>query len=541
MKAKLTSPVEGKLKELKEKLATTRDNPARLRLLEEIANLILRENPKEAIEYAKKALAIAENLDDLEAIMKIKNILARGYEIAGDLEKALDFNEQVLEIAQKHQDAQAQATSLNNIGLIYQKLNSLVLAAEYFYDSMAINEEIGNTRGVIINLMNIGTTFYYQQNFKKAKKYFENAFDMAQSADEGNLATRAKRKIALVYFAIEDYARALEIYLDCVRQEKGRENPDKLQIATDYNNIALMYENLDEYDKAVKNLEKALKIYSEFGDIKSISAIYINLGSVINKMGEPFRAIKTIAKGLNIAEQNQFKYILLNAHHLLYEIFEQIGDIPSAFEHYKKYVVLNDEISGPDKARQIAEIEANFRIKRQEKEIEILKTFSMTDPLTGIMNRRGILRVISDEMDAVSRGKTPFAIIICDIDFFKNINDTYGHNCGDSVLKAITSIIAEAKRKSDWLARWGGEEFLILLPGTTEEQAFVVAERIRKSIKEYVHKFERNDINITISLGIARFMPTGDTIQDCIERADKALYFAKQNGRNQSVCYSKIA
>ncbi|MCD6531502.1 tetratricopeptide repeat protein, partial [bacterium] len=366
------------MRELEAQLAAAPDDFSRLRLFEEIANLLIFENPQKAIDYAEKALAIAENLNDLGVIMKIKNILARGYELAGDLEKALDYNEQVLELAQNNQDTAAQAVSLNNIGLIYQKLNSLVLAAEYFYDAMSLNEEIGNSRGVVINLMNIGTTFYYQHNYDKAQQYFNRALHLSEEIDEQSLELRAKRKIALVWYATEQYKKALRIYQDCVKAEKEREHINRLQLATDYNNIALMYENLNDYDRAIENLNRALEIYSEFGDIKSLAAIYINLGSVRSKMGQYSRAVEMVQKGLEIARENGFKYILLNAHHLLYEISEQTGDIPSAFAHYKKYVALNEEISGPDKVRQIAEIEAKFKIKKQKKEIEVLKTFSMT-------------------------------------------------------------------------------------------------------------------------------------------------------------------
>lgn len=154
---------------------------------------------------------------------------------------------------------------------------------------------------------------------------------------------------------------------------------------------------------------------------------------------------------------------------------------------------------------------------------------AITDRLTGALNRMAIETIMNAEYERAKRNKKPISIILFDIDFFKKINDTYGHNAGDYVLKKIVEIVKKNIRKSDYLIRWGGEEFLILLPETDIESAIKVAEKLRTLVENYQFK----DIGkVTISLGVAQ-IKTGEKLDHAIKRADEALYLAKNRGRNR--------
>ena len=157
-----------------------------------------------------------------------------------------------------------------------------------------------------------------------------------------------------------------------------------------------------------------------------------------------------------------------------------------------------------------------------------VEQLAVTDSLTKTFNRRKFDEIVQQEYELAQRGQRPFAVIMFDIDFFKRVNDNYSHSVGDRVLQHLCRVVQELTRHADLLIRWGGEEFLILLPTTFLDAALQMAERIRVKVEQ--DSFPEVG-QITISLGVAQFN-TGDTVVSLLTRVDEALYRAKQQGRN---------
>jgi len=171
---------------------------------------------------------------------------------------------------------------------------------------------------------------------------------------------------------------------------------------------------------------------------------------------------------------------------------------------------------------------------------EMMRRTSHIDTLTGVNNRRFLEQRIGEEIDRSQRNEEPLSCLFLDIDHFKSINDTYGHQAGDHVLALIAGMIKKQLRSNDVLARYGGEEFVALLSTIDEEKAGDIAERIRKSIKELSVKFNDDNIESTISIGLATYQPsnsatlsTAEIAAQLIQSSDAALYSAKQNGRDR--------
>lgn len=174
-------------------------------------------------------------------------------------------------------------------------------------------------------------------------------------------------------------------------------------------------------------------------------------------------------------------------------------------------------------ARDITE---QLRVRRD------LERASLTDPLTGLYNRRHLNRTLQAEIDRSQRQHTTLAVILLDIDHFKAVNDTYGHACGDSVLRELANRCLQTLRGMDCACRLGGEEFLMLLPDTSSEQAQIVAERLRQLTEGKAIDTAVGPISVTISLGVAGLIE-GESGLQLLERVDEALYMAKREGRNQ--------
>jgi len=157
---------------------------------------------------------------------------------------------------------------------------------------------------------------------------------------------------------------------------------------------------------------------------------------------------------------------------------------------------------------------------------------SLLDPLTGAGNRKALEKAIIREQNNVVRYDTPFSMLMIDIDYFKNINDDYGHSAGDTTLQSVSETIQNIIRQSDELFRFGGEEFVVLLNNSDVNSATYMAERIRKAIEQVETLCENECIKVTVSIGVAHFNKT-ECMDQLFNRADQALYRAKNNGRNQ--------
>ena len=203
----------------------------------------------------------------------------------------------------------------------------------------------------------------------------------------------------------------------------------------------------------------------------------------------------------------------------------------------------DDYLTKPfDKAELIARLNTGKRILRLERSLkkanDEIKILSITDPLTGSYNRRYLSESFPKEINRARRYSHPLSVILCDIDHFKRVNDTYGHETGDQVLKAFANCITESIRQDvDWLARYGGEEFVEVLPETDTEGALTVAERLRGLVSQSVTEAHGNAVRITASFGVTGFDPAirdeGISSTAMLNEADKRLYECKQEGRNR--------
>jgi len=341
------------------------------------------------------------------------------------------------------------------------------------------------------------------------------------------------------------------------------------------------------------NSKNDIENMSVVSEVIALKIDNIRLSGTINKSLEFHNAMKNIAK--IIETQYELNYILpiigeildtFMENHLVYIYLKQNGKMklmwPGAcldekitqkvsklgsnkditFSRNKKmgffplvsensvigYIVTKstDEEITPQEVYYIQQlaIQTATTITRAKVYAEILKHATL-DALTGFYNRRQLEERVRQEISQAKRKGYPLCAMMADIDFFKNVNDSYGHAAGDLVLKTISKIMRSQLREYDIAARYGGEEFVILLPNTKKSEARMVAERLRKAISGKVIDIEKvntknkiKNINVTISIGICEFS-LADKPENLVMNADKALYEAKDLGRNRIVFYTE--
>lgn len=182
-----------------------------------------------------------------------------------------------------------------------------------------------------------------------------------------------------------------------------------------------------------------------------------------------------------------------------------------------------------------------YNTMRELKRMVVLEQETITDPLMGIFNRRFLDRRLHEEMLRSKRHGLDLSLMLIDVDHFKRVNDTWGHQNGDIVLRHLAQLLANTVRQTDLLARYGGEELVILLPHTTRDETAALAERIRRTVEQTPVLIATggangyHDLRITVSIGLSCMFSEDDSPCDLLERADKALYQAKAAGRNRVV------
>lgn len=253
--------------------------------------------------------------------------------------------------------------------------------------------------------------------------------------------------------------------------------------------------------------------------LKSLMTNFIDrLGNLTESTGEYHQKIEGYSQ--KISKTNN----LTDLSHLLDDIMQDTRVIQaSALRSHEELLITKKQAD-----------EAESRIKELEHELMQVSELVREDQLTGALNRRGLDEAVDVELKRADRNKTAFSVALIDIDNFKKLNDTLGHQAGDRALTHLTQVIKETLRPTDAVGRYGGEEFLILLPGTNLEAAVETIQRLQRDLTKKFFMHNNDKILVTFSAGVA-LRVEGEDQEDLIGRADKAMYHAKQTGKNRVV------
>ena len=301
-----------------------------------------------------------------------------------------------------------------------------------------------------------------------------------------------------------------------------------------------------------------------------------DIGDVLDLMGRSDDAVRQIRNAVDYSTKENLKRNLEDAEEVMVRVLEKRGDYRAALEHQKRQAEVRKERITQENTEAMAELNVKYESEKKERQIReqqltiehetymrnlliagailalvllawtwsryrakqreaaLHEFLSRTDPLTGLANRRALLATLEREILRTRREGRPLSLVIADIDHFKKFNDTWGHDTGDDVLVRAAGALKRVLREIDVLARWGGEEFLAMLPGASAEEAAVVAERMREALKSVTLERGGDVLRITATFGVSPLSPA-ETVGDCLKRADDALYQGKEAGRDRVI------
>ncbi len=524
------------------------------------SNLHILGRNEEAIEVVDAALSLAEGVDDPVRLASVRRTAGVIFWEIGAHDRALEHFLGALEASREAGDVGGAARAAGNIGNLHNTLGNWNEARRFHRRALEGFEEIGWREGVAGTLVNLGA--------------------LAERMGESYARAGEEDRAAAEHQANLDYnRRALRLF-------EALENPRGIAYAAD--NIARALIELDRVEEALTYQRRSLELRREVGDTVGVVNSLLTGAEARLVQGRPDSALDILEEARSLVPEANRDLLGLV---LRQEVaaHEQRGDYESAFRRLERLMSLNDAQADEDLAARVEQLQEAFRADQLEQELALqrartevseqrarrqqmisaasivlvvllllvlgllysryrlgrrvsrtLDKAARTDSLTGLSNRRDMTEQIDRAILRRDEHEEPSSLIMADIDSFKRVNDTLGHQVGDEVLVHIAGLLGDHLRGVDVAARWGGEEFLILLPGTRESGAYSVSRNLARALDNSPLEVGGRSISLTMTFGVTE-IESGAVFNDVIKRVDDTMYAGKAQGKNQVVSASELA
>jgi diguanylate cyclase (GGDEF)-like protein len=576
-------------------LAEHPDADAEIRTLNEMAwaHMTLSQYDR-AISFAQRGRAAAEQHGDDRGRARAINNLGVIAQRRGEAITAVEHFTEALKAYREIGSELEVSTTLANLGSVHATaLADYETGLTYHVEALALRERIGDRASIASSLNSIGMIYHRIGELERARDYFDRALTIQREMGGDNAIAGTLSNLGDVFYDRKDDTRALTYHTEAL--ERRRRIGDRAGIATSLRAIALINTRQGNLREARRQLDDSLKMAESVGE-RTISAQgHLAIAAFERVHGSPASAVIHARRSLTISEQAGALELTRQAWEEMAAAQEKAGDHPGALASLRRFQEVNAQIFDADRTRRVELLERRYQNERKESEIAQLRAqqataelaldrqqnqrnaalvvaavfgvvgfamyrrrlesarlaqrLSVTDTLTGLKNRRYVLQTIGADLAASDRriaGRTPgedgdLVFYLIDIDHFKAINDRLGHEAGDKVLVQLATALSKACRAADTVARWGGEEFLVIGRFTTRHTAAVNAERIRRTFESCVIDVGGGrTVRCTCSVGYASypFLPNDVralTWEQVVALADDGLYLAKQRGRNRWV------
>jgi diguanylate cyclase (GGDEF)-like protein len=439
------------------------------------------------------------------------------------------------------------ARALNIIAASNGYLGNYYDAVNYFLKCLEIFREIKDTRWEAAALNNIGYQYWNLGNYEWALKYLYKSLELVERLNDLTLEGDIYETLCNIRLSMKEYEKALEDGLKSL--SLYRQVGDKHGEAEVLNSVGDVYLALKDQEHAFGNFKQALTISRSIGHHHEELETMLRIGEFYAHQEKYNQALEILKEAISIAETLGTKRSLYECYRSLSSAYKAAGDHKNALEAFEKFYEVYKEVFDEQESNRIESLEIMHQVETANKDAEIyrlknvalqneieerekaqdaLKKLATTDPLTGLSNRRFFFEVASVEFQYAKAKRSSLALILLDIDLFKKVNDRYGHAVGDRVLVILAELMRESFRKEDVIARYGGDEFVVLLPGLDLEKARSIASRIENKIEQHSMRVENHSFTVGVSVGVAAYEGRKDSnIESILYRADMDMYGAK--------------
>jgi diguanylate cyclase (GGDEF)-like protein len=453
----------------------------------------------------------------------------------GDLNAALIDFQKAYELHTARKDATNRRAALGSIAHIYadSKVGQYDKAIEYYQQILPEYRADGNQTGVADTLFNIGSTYDRKGDLASAMSWYQQALAMEKLIGRDDEAAYVKRSIGITLTKLGRPQEGLRLFNEALQTFIKSRDDDRAAHVRQSRGIA--YRKLGRLDDAIADLESSGRYFEKTKNTRFL------------EKGEDELALAYAASG-----RWREAFEARSAHALLQrDLAEKLREEHTSRlrvqfdaekkEHENRALIRENALR--QKAGKLQDIVLilgaavivvlTLLVIRHFRDARRMRIMALTDELTRLPNRRHLLAVAEEELHKTRGGGEPFSLVAFDIDFFKRINDTWGHAAGDVVLQRVAHACRTVLRPTDRIGRTGGEEFTVVLPATRMADAVAVAERLRGAVEAIDCSDVDSSLRVTISLGVAEWNPSDTTLTRITGRADEVLYRAKELGRNR--------
>jgi diguanylate cyclase (GGDEF)-like protein len=549
------------------RLDAARDPAQRLPLLFAAVAGISAADAHRALDLAVEAAAIAGELGDRRGLAEALFQQGRCRELLLDHGGALDLYGRALEVFEAVGDEIAVARALRAISFLQDVLGDFSHALEHQLRALEIDERNGITANRPVTLRTIGLVCSKTGDHAAGLEFYRQS--LAACTDQRDDLERAKtlNNIGINLKNLDKLDESLVALTEALQLFEALGLP-LLQCAT-LNNLGLVHDKLGDAAAAERTLRDALARSESLAYAQGIAHAQMALGRLYAARERNGEAQERLHAALRICERQSIKLTCFECHEALAALYERLGDSTRALHHFRRFHEIEREVhleSASNKLRafaiqfQVATAKRDAELQRERQavltranaeldelnisltEANLQKTMlldqlerqTFEDALTGLANRRRLDQRLADEFALALRHGRPLAVAIADLDNFKMVNDRHSHAVGDAALRAVAKLLSSQVRHTDLVARFGGEEFVLVLVETDADAALRVCEKLRAAVERHAWDAVHPGLALTISIGVC-----ADTTLAGHERmlasADRNLYLAKAGGRNRVV------
>ena len=499
---------------------------------------------EDAREALTESLALSRQIGDLDTEGRCLHYLGI---VHWNLTEYADAEEKVLaslQIREDQNDKEGLGAGFNMLGNIAYNLCDYGAALDWYVRGLEAREESGDEAGIMGSLCNVGNVYAERGEHGEALRYHQRALDQATRTESPSYQMISLSAVGSDYADLGRYDEAIAVC--CRAITLGESLGSWNQVGAALTSLGFAYNKSGQRAEALDAYAQALTLARSVQDSKVEAHSLYSMGDILADAGELDQARTRLAEASALAVKTGAKRTAFLAFQMLSQVCKRLGDYAAALGHFEAFQRLEKEVFTEEAGDRAKALVIRMEVAHHKREAETLsemnaalqaanarlEALTVTDPLTNLPNHRALVAALDAAAAHARRRGQPCALLFLDIDHFKNINDTYGHPIGDAVLCEFSVCVQATLREEDTLGRWGGEEFLVLLPGADLHEALAVAERVRAAVAGCL-LFAGSGLALTCSIG-ASACPSVEANRDVlVKSADRALYAAKRLGRNQ--------